>query len=81
VEDETDPAVLSKIIWDVCGLRLDQLDLNSRLSEIGLEGMDLLACVGLIETRYGIEFPHDLLPALETLDDLLHYTAVKRSQL
>ena len=54
---------------------------QARLVDIGLDGLDLLVCIGLIEARYGIEFPADLLPALETVDDLLHYTAVKRSQL
>jgi acyl carrier protein len=80
MHDEMDTATLSALIQEACGVRVSRLRPELKLSEIGLVGLDLLACIGLIESRYGIEFPADLLSALETVDDLVHYTAVKRSQ-
>lgn len=52
---------------------------TDRLSDLGLVGLDLLACVTAVEVRFGIEFPADLVPALETIDDLVYYTATKLS--
>lgn len=77
---ELDLAEFSRLALEVCGVDLGDLRPSDLLSDVGLEGMDLLACIESIESRHGIEFPADLMPCFETVDDLLHYTAVKRGQ-
>lgn len=42
-------------------------------SEVGLDGLQLLALLGRLEHRGGIQFPPDLIESLETVDDVLYY--------
>ena len=80
MDDSAGEVPLRAVIREVCGFDPGELGPHDRLSSIGLEGLDLMGLIAAIEARYGIEFPADLLPAMETVDDLLYFTAVKRSQ-
>lgn len=67
-------------LLEVGGCSLHSIELSDRLADVGVVGVDLLACIALLEDRFAIEFPADLLSAIETVDDLVYYTAVKASQ-
>ena len=51
------------------------------LSELDRGGLGRYALICALEDRFAIEFPADLIDALETVDDLLHFTAVKIDQI
>lgn len=79
-EEDVGVAELNTALDDAGVTLARPLGRGEPLSAVGLAGVDLLACVCALEARYGIEYPGDLVAALETVDDLVHYTNVKRSQ-
>lgn len=74
------PAELRELVRRACDFDPGPFTRSDLLVGVGLTGVDLLACISLVESRLGIEFPADLLPALTTVDDLLYYAETKRSQ-
>lgn len=74
------PAELRSLVRRACDFDPGPLSSSDRLADVGLTGVDLLACISSVESRLGIELPADLLPALATVDDLLYYAETKRSQ-
>lgn len=76
-----DPAWLRDLLGEVCGSDPGPLQGHERLDEyVGLSGFERLQLVTSIEDRYGIEFPADLITAMETVDDVTYYTTVKLAQ-
>ena len=73
-------AELRDIVRELRDVEPGPLASTDRLSDLGLTGLDLLVCIAALEDRFGVEFPADLVAAMETVDDLVHYTAIKRSQ-
>jgi acyl carrier protein len=75
------PAWLRDLLDEVCGADPGPLRGHERLDEhLGLSAFERLQLVTSIEHRYGIEFPADLITAMETVEDVTHYTAVKLAQ-
>jgi hypothetical protein len=70
---------LRDITREACGFDPGPLAPATRLCDVGLAAFDLWLCVSFIEHRFGIEFPGDLLPAMETVDDLIYFTTTKMS--
>jgi acyl carrier protein len=64
----------------LCDFDPGPLDSRTPLADAGLTGFGLLQLVDGLERELGIEFPPDLLTALETVDDLAHYTRLKIDQ-
>jgi acyl carrier protein len=69
-----------EVVRATCDFDPGPLAPTDRLADVGLSGLDLLTCVAALEDRFGVEFPADLVPALETVDDLVYFTAIKQSQ-
>jgi hypothetical protein len=70
-------------LHEMIGLRrpgIGPLDGGTRLGDIAVTGVDRLWLVAAIEDRFGIEFPADLVTAVETVGDLIHYTNLKVEQ-
>lgn len=76
-----DLAMIRDAINETSRVAVGDIARTDQLVDIGLVGLDLLACLAELEHRYGIEFPRGLVAALSTVDDLIHYTEIKRSQL
>jgi acyl carrier protein len=64
-----------------CGFDPGPLDPRARLDELGLSGVALLRLVAGLEETYGVEFPSDLVTAVDTIDELVWFLGVKISQL
>ena len=77
---DASPTSLRTVVREVCAFDPGPLAPSARLCDLGLVGLGLLDCITAIEERYDIEFPADLLSAMETVDDLLYYTNTKLSQ-
>lgn len=75
-----DPAGLRGLVVEHCGFDPGALAPASRLDDVGIHGFGRLSLVAAIESVHGVEFPADLLTALETVDDLVHYTNLKAGQ-
>lgn len=76
-----DPAWLRGLLDEVCGFDPGPLHGHERLDEhVGLSGFERLQLLTSIEHRFGIEFPADLITAMETVDDVTYYTTVKLAQ-
>lgn len=79
--DETiDVELICALVARASGIDIGPVDPTDRLSHVGLVGLDLLACLAELERRFGIDFPDHLVAALSTVDDLIHYTDLKRKQ-
>jgi hypothetical protein len=78
MDHEVSPGELRAVVHLACGADPGPLARTERLTDVGLVGLDLLSAVTAIEDRFDITLPADLLPALETVDDLLHFAAVAR---
>lgn len=80
MDDGVDVAEVREVVLATCTIDPGPLAPTDRLADVGLSGLDLLACVAALEDRFGVEFPADLVSAMETVDDLVYFTAIKRSQ-
>jgi acyl carrier protein len=78
--DLVDTALIRDVVMQVCAIDIGDVDRDDRLADRGLVGLDMLACLAELERRFGIGFPDDLVAALSTVDDLIHYTNLKREQ-
>jgi acyl carrier protein len=63
-----------------CGFDPGPLDAAARLDELGLAGVALLRLVAGLEETYRVEFPSDLMTAVDTIDELVWFLGVKISQ-
>jgi acyl carrier protein len=78
--DELNCVVLRDLIQESSGSDPSTVTPDLSLTELGVGGLGLYALIVAIEQRFGIDFPADLVGSLDTVDDLLHFTAVKISQ-
>lgn len=76
-----DAVGLRRVVVEHCGFDPGEFALRARLDALGLDGFSRLSLVAALEAAHGIEFPADLITALETVDDLIHYTNIKVGQL
>jgi acyl carrier protein len=76
-----DPVGLRALVVEHCGFDPGDLDDDARLADVGLVGVHRLSLLTVIEDAFDVEFPADLMTALDTVDDLLHYTNLKLEQL
>lgn len=63
-----------------CGFDPGALRAEARLDEVGLAGVALLRLVAGLEETYGVEFPSDLVTAVDTVDELAWFLGVKIGQ-
>lgn len=75
-----DPAGLRRVVREQCGFDPGPLAPQTPLAQAGLVGLARLRVIWWLESTWGIEFPADLVTAVETVDDLCHYAAVKLDQ-
>jgi acyl carrier protein len=78
--DRVDGPTLRRLVVERGGVDPGELAPASRLADLGFVGFDLLLLIAVVEDAYQVDFPADLVTALETVDDLLHYIQVKASQ-
>lgn len=78
--DRVDGTALRRLVVERCGFDPGELAPEVRLADRGFVGFDLLHVIATVEDAYQVDFPADLITALETVDDLLHYIEVKASQ-
>jgi acyl carrier protein len=72
---------LRRLTREHCGLDLGDFDAKASLHQMRISGFCYLQVIAAIEEQYDIEFPPDLLSAIETAGDLMHFANVKISQL
>lgn len=75
-----DPDGLRKIITACCGFDPGVLGPETVLEDIGITGLARLWLISWFEASCGIDFPADLVGALETVDDLCHLVSLKLEQ-
>jgi len=63
-----------------CGFDPGEIAHDTRLADVRLVGLNLMTLVAVLEDLYGVDFPTDLVGALETADDLTYFTGVKVDQ-
>lgn len=68
---------LRSLVAAACGADPGALTPGTRLDDVDRDGLGRLMLVAAIESAFAIDFPADLLTALETVDDLLYFTNVK----
>lgn len=79
--ETVDASLIRDVVSQTSGVDIGDVAPTTRLADVGLVGLDLLACLAELERRYGVDFPDHLVAALSTVDDLIYYTDVKRTQL
>ena len=61
---------LIKLANDNLDIDFNDLDMNTKLSDLDIDSIDMLDFIMLIEEKYDIEFEEDELDEIETLDDI-----------
>lgn len=72
--------LLRDIVRQSCGFDPGAVHPETRLDEVERGGLGRYTLICGIEERFDIDFPADLVSALETVDDLLYFTATKIDQ-
>ena len=75
-----DSDVLLDLVTEHCDPRTPAVEPASRLDDLGVVGLARLRLITTLEERYRVSFPADLVAAIETVEDVVYYTAVKVSQ-
>lgn len=78
--DELTPELLRALVQEHCDFDPGVIDPRSSLAGVGIAGIHRLRLLAALEDRYRIEFPADLLSAIESVDDLTYYTRLKVDQ-
>jgi acyl carrier protein len=78
--DELTPELLRELVQEHCDFDPGPLEERSSLAGAGITGIHRLWVLAALEDRYRIEFPADLLSAIESVDDLTYYTRIKVEQ-
>ena len=60
---------LIKLANENLDIDFNDLDMNTKLSDLDIDSIDMLDFIMLIEEKYDIEFEEDELDEIETLDD------------
>lgn len=61
---------LIKLANENLDIDFNDLDMNTKLSDLDIDSIDMLDFIMLIEEKYDIEFEEDELDEIETLDDI-----------
>lgn len=61
---------LIKLANENLDIDFNDLDMNTKLSNLDIDSIDMLDFIMLIEEKYDIEFEEDELDEIETLDDI-----------
>ncbi|MBM0045950.1 acyl carrier protein [Anaerococcus sp. mt242] len=61
---------LIKLANDNLDIDFNDLDMNTKLSDLDIDSIDMLDFIMLIEEKYDIEFEEDELDEIESLDDI-----------
>ena len=61
---------LIKLANDNLDIDFNDLDMNTKLSDLDIDSIDMLDFIMLIEEKYDIEFEEDELDEIETLGDI-----------
>lgn len=61
---------LSKLADENLDIDAGDLDVNTKLSDLDIDSIDMLDFIMLIEEKYNIEFEEDELDEIESLDDI-----------
>lgn len=61
---------LTKLANENLDIDFNDLDMNTKLSDLDIDSIDMLDFIMLIEEKYDIEFEEDELDEIETLDDI-----------
>jgi acyl carrier protein len=74
------PAGLRRMVREHAGFDPGVLSPATRLDDAGIVGLARLSLVAALERTYQVDLPADLVTALETVDDLRYFVAVKLDQ-
>ena len=72
---------LRTLVQESCAFDPGRLEGSMSLEAARIVGIDRMLLFACIEQAYRIDFPADLVAAVETVDDLLYYVTVKVDQL
>ena len=61
---------LTKLASENLDVDTSDLDINTKLSDLDIDSIDMLDFIMLIEEKYDIEFEEDELDEIESLDDI-----------
>ncbi|MFO3716856.1 acyl carrier protein [Anaerococcus sp. ENR1011] len=61
---------LTKLASENLDINTSDLDINTKLSHLDIDSIDMLDFIMLIEEKYDIEFEEDELDEIESLDDI-----------
>ena len=61
---------LNKLASENLDINTSDLDINTKLSDLDIDSIDMLDFIMLIEEKYDIEFEEDELDEIESLDDI-----------
>ncbi len=61
---------LTKLASENLDINTSDLDINTKLSDLDIDSIDMLDFIMLIEEKYDIEFEEDELDEIESLDDI-----------
>lgn len=71
---------LRGFVVEHCGIDPGQLDPQLTLADLQLTGVHRLRLIAGLEHVHQIDFPAELLSALETVGDLIYFTNIKIDQ-
>lgn len=75
-----DLRAIRELVRAHCGFDPGPLEAPARLDGLGLMGLALLRFVVGLETTYHVDLPADLVSAVDTVDELAWFVAVKSGQ-
>lgn len=64
------PALFKQAASEVSGKTLDNVDMSTTLSDIGLDSVGVIELVGYLEEKLDIRLPDEELAGVQTLGDL-----------
>ena len=68
---------LTKLASENLDINTSDLDINTKLSDLDIDSIDMLDFIMLIEEKYDIEFEEDELDEIESLDDIASFIESK----
>jgi acyl carrier protein len=74
------PADVRALLTEIQGRDPGPIAPETSLAQLGVIGLVRLQLVAALEERFGIQFPGELIGAIETVESLAHYTTIKVSQ-
>jgi len=78
--DEELLSLLSRAALEVAGRRLEGLDMDTHLTDSGIDSVGVLEMVGYVEDELGLRFPDDEIARLSTVRDVAALVARTRRE-